>query len=180
MKKLISVLVFLTLLFLPTWPILINASEDHDHKDKHNDKHHSDHKDEHEDEHHDEDENHQHDEHEEASSDHKDGDHESSAAVGADKGILEKSNAGFKLSPEAYKTMDLKFLKFKTKPFQIPNEALVRIKNDVTVFRLKDGWFQRVAPQKLSLGDEILINGAGFVRTVEIFLDQGASHSHSH
>lgn len=119
---------------------------------------------------------------------------ESSSAVGPDKGITEKAEAGFKLSTEAVKTMQIKSIAYSGGNITLPLKALVQIKDEKTVFRIRDGWIKRVSVQILqkhsdSLNitsknfrdtDQIVTEGAGFLRISEIFSEEGASHGHSH
>lgn len=115
-----------------------------------------------------------------------------SAAAG--KGVIAKSEAGFKLSAEAIKTMGLITKNYAGSSMSIPKTALVTIKNEKSVFRVRDEWHHRVpieilrktsdgyliSSKDLQAKDLIVIGGTGFLRTAEIFAEEGASHSHSH
>lgn len=121
-------------------------------------------------------------------------DEESSTTVGPDKGITEKAEAGFKLSTEAIKTMEIKSVPYAGGNLNLPVKALVQIKDEKTVFRIRDGWIKRVSVQVLQKGtdsfsitsksfrdtDQIVTEGVGFLRISEIFSEEGASHGHSH
>lgn len=125
---------------------------------------------------------------------HEAGEHEeTSANVGLDKGILEKSESeGFKLSEEAVKTMDIKTMDVHSQQVEIPITALVRIKDEMYIFRLRGGWYKRIelkiiqkGTDKLTLnsnhlsnGDKVVTKGLGFLRTSEIYSEEGATHSH--
>ncbi len=125
---------------------------------------------------------------------HEEGEHEeASANVGPDKGIVEKSEKeGIKLSDEAIKTMGIKTIDVQSQQIEIPIAALVRIKDEKYVFRLRNGWFKRVEfkviqkgadkltlnSSDLSAGDKVAIEGLGFLRTSEIYSEEGATHSH--
>jgi hypothetical protein len=159
------------------WASFSLASDDHP-KNSHNHEEHNEGEDEHTKK--------GHDEHEE--------EEEISAVVGPDKGILQKGEAGFKLSPEAFSTMALKISDYSGGTFTLPSKAVVQIKNEKTVFRLRDGWLKRVAVEivqknndsliisstKFRNGDQIVTEGSGFLRIAEIFSEEGASHGHSH
>jgi len=118
---------------------------------------------------------------------------EASVNVGPDKGILEKSEAeGIKLSEEAVKTMGIKTIDVHSQQIEIPTTALVKIKDNKYIFRLRNGWFKRVEfkviqkgsdkltlnSNDLSTGDKIVTEGLGFLRTSEIYSEEGATHSH--
>lgn len=201
MKKIILILSISIISFLG-----MNAytSDDHDHAEEkqasaetkehqhsEGDEHQEggDHKDEHghEGEHSDE---HEHEEGEEGHDDHEEG----GGGVGPDKGITEKAEAGFKLSDEAFKTMGIQSKAFAGGTLSVPSDAVVAIKAERTVFRLRGGWYKRVKIEVLNKsgketrisssnfreGDQIVLSGAGFLRIAEIFAEEGASHSHAH
>ena len=121
-------------------------------------------------------------------------DDESSSVIGPDKGILEKSKEGFKLSPEAIKTFELKTEIIKAKTIEIIRPALLEIKNEKFIYRIRDGWIKKVSVMVLNknsqrvtvdisqfkVGDLIITNGVGFVRTAELVVEEGVSHGHSH
>ena len=190
-----------------TTPSFLYAQKDehgheHDTKDsgvKHSEEeNHADHEDEEShDEHgaeHGEDHDEHHDEKSNKSQAHDKEEDESSSAIGPDKGILEKSKEGFKLSPEAIKTFELKTEVIKTKTIEIIRHALLEIKNEKFIYRIRDGWIKKVSVsvlnkniQKVTVdisqfkdGDLIITNGVGFVRTAELVVEEGVSHGHSH
>lgn len=158
----------------------------HEHEDDH--KNESGHK---EDEHGHEDEHSDEGEHAHGDEGHEE---EGGGSVGPDKGITEKAEAGFKLSPESIKTIGIQTKAYSGGLLQLPLEAIVTMKTEKTVFRLRSGWYKRVKieilnknPQTTSIkstsfrdGDQIVITGTGFLRIAEIFAEEGASHSHSH
>lgn len=148
-------------------------------------------------------ENEKHEEH----ADHKEGDsaghahgeegngeheEEGGSNIGPEKGITEKAEAGFKLSPEAFRTMEIQTKEFSGGQMKIPLKAIVSIRDEKTIYRLRDGWFKRVKVQILQTnggsaeisshsfkdGDQIVVEGVGFVRVAEIYSEEGASHSH--
>lgn len=127
---------------------------------------------------------------------HEDEDHgsEVNSAVGPDKGIREKNENGFKISPEATMAFDFKVQSLTGKITEIPRAALVDIKNDQFVYRLREGWLKRLKmkiltknKQKLTIelsdykeGDQIVVSAVGFVRTAEMVAEEGVAHGHSH
>lgn len=170
-------------------PIAV-ANDEHAEKAK---EHHEHGKDEHEESEHKEADHHEHEKEEHG--DHAEagehGEHgEGAASVGPDKGILEKGPLGFRLSPEALKTIGP-----KTAPYSaaaIPCEAVVSVKDGKFVFRSRDGWFKKVPiavlsktngscsvrTEELKSGDQIVTSQSGFLRIAEVLLEEGASHSH--
>lgn len=175
-------------------------SDDHDHKESEphtNEEEHSDHAEtgEHS-EHSDHEDAGEHDDHDEdsESSVHDEDEEEGSSVVGPDKGILEKGKEGFKLAPEAMKTFELKIENIKSKITEIARPALVEIKNDKFIYRVREGWIKKVSVKVLRKsnskvtidisqfkdGDLIITTGVGFVRTAELVAEEGVSHGHSH
>ncbi|MCC7406051.1 MAG: hypothetical protein IT288_16780 [Bdellovibrionales bacterium] len=150
------------------------------------------------DEHEKEDEHSGADEHEEShehgkSDEH--GEHEESAQVGPDKGILEASESdGFKLSPEAEKNFELSRVKVSSESIELPKSAIVTAVAEINVFRYRNGFYKRVdfsevnrSQDKVRIrskdirpGDEIVIQGLGFLRIAEIAAFGGAPEGHSH
>jgi hypothetical protein len=189
MKKLILIL---SLFAATLWGSLAFTSDNH----KHNDENEASHKEHNEESNHEPKGGHKDEHgHEDGHSDeHGHDEEEAGGSVGPDKGITEKAEAGFKLSPEAIKTMGIQTKNFSGGAFLVPAEAIVAIKTEKTVFRLRGGWFKRVKieiasknPQGVTLkttsfrdGDQIVLVGTGFLRIAEIFAEEGASHSHAH
>lgn len=118
---------------------------------------------------------------------------EISANVGPDKGILEKSETeGIKLSKEAIDTMAIKTMDYANLSMSIPLSVIVKIKDEKYIYRLRNGWFKRIEIQviqkngntlivkstDLTSGDKIATEGLGFLRTSEVFSEEGAAHSH--
>lgn len=170
-----KILILVFLLFSLSFSV--QGSDDHDHHEEEADAVEHEHKDG--DEHADEDE-----EHEE----------EGGSAVGPEKGITEKSAQGFRLSPEAIKTFELKFQPLEKETLEVPVNGLVEIKNNQFAYRVRDGWIRKVAVKVLRKnsrsvvmqvsdikpGDQMIIGGTGFVRTAEMVAEEGVSHGHSH
>ncbi len=160
----------------------------HDHKDeKHDDEGQADHEGEHKDEH--EGEHGEADEH---------GTHEEEAPsnVGPQKGILEaNASKGIKLSPEALKNFEIRTLKLIVPgPWTLPSSAKLSAGEEVNIYRVRENYFKRIdfkllkktheqmsiASDELKVGDEIVINGVGFLRIAEIAAFGGAPSGHSH
>lgn len=119
---------------------------------------------------------------------------EGSSAVGPDKGILEKSENGFKLSPEAIQAFELKMQNASNNRLEFPRVTLVEIKDDKFVYRIRDSWIKKVSVKvikknkdtvilelsQFQKGDKIIVGGTGFVRVSELVAEEGVSHGHSH
>lgn len=119
-----------------------------------------------------------------------------SGNVGSDKGILEANEKrGFKLSPEAMKNFELKFMKLTGDgPWTLPKSVLVHSGEKVNLFRLRSGYFKRIDFQTLRKsgseltvdsddmreGDDIVLVGLGFLRIAELAAFGGVAHGHSH
>ena len=137
----------------------------------------------------------EHDDHE-AHGDGKEeeGHEEASSAVGPGKGITEKSKEGMKLSPQALKVMEIQTGPISGKSMEINQKALVEIKNEKAIYRVRNSWIKRVPVKVLKkYGDKVLIeisnfqsgdllvtSGVGFVRTAELVAEEGAASGHSH
>lgn len=123
--------------------------------------------------------------------------HEENANVGAGKGITEYNDeAGFKLSPEAEKNFSLKFLALDKKgPWSVPSSAVLYAGEEINIYRVRSGFFKRVdfvaiskkskgsqiiQSAELRAGDQIVIEGVGFLRAAEIVATGGAPEGHSH
>jgi len=121
---------------------------------------------------------------------------EESGNVGPNKGILEANErSGFKLSPEAIKNFELKFMKLSGDgPWTLPKSAVVHSGEEVNLFRFRSGSFKRidfktlrksgsdltVDSDDLREGDEIVLVGTGFLRVAELAAFGGVAHGHSH
>lgn len=121
--------------------------------------------------------------------------HEESSQVGPDKGILEASeNLGIRLSPEAEKNFEIARIKIATLPIQIPVKAVVSALNERNIYRYRNGFYKRIDfdtdkksngsllihSRSLKIGDEVVIQGLGFLRVSEIAAFGGAPEGHSH
>lgn len=121
---------------------------------------------------------------------------EAGGNVGPDKGILAASkNEGFKLSPEAFKNFDLRFVTVTMSSAAIlPPSALVFSGEEVNVYRLRNGFFKRIdfklqkksekeisiSSPDLANGDQVAVAGLGFLRIAELTAFGGAPEGHSH
>jgi len=137
-------------------------------------------------------------EHAEASNgEHKEegGEAEENNQVGPDKGILEASEKlGFKLSPEATKNFKLKFMTYSGGPVTLSMSSVLQSIEEKNVYRFRNGLIKRVdisihsrtrsqitfTSQELQSGDQIVIEGLGFLRMAELAAFGGASEGHGH
>lgn len=104
---------------------------------------------------------------------------------------------GLQLSEQALKTIGLKIISFNPRPeFTIPHKSLVHEREKTGIYRLRDGWLKFIpisesaasdhhSPQfiqsaQLQPGDQIVIEGAEFLRIAEldVFSGEGAGHHH--
>lgn len=125
------------------------------------------------------------------------GEHEeANSQVGPDKGILAASKElGIQLSPLVEKNFEIKRIKVgNEKIILIPVGALVRSGKEVNLFRLRENYYKRidfetikkqgaqveVRSSYLKSGDEIVVEGNGFLLTAEIAAFGGAPEGHSH
>ncbi len=87
----------------------------------------------------------------------------------------------FEVSAAAQKTFGIQTQTLKGRPpWTIPASARVQSREENGVFRRQGHGFQRVDIDDLSAGDEIVVSGAGFLRTAEIAATEGAPEGHSH
>ncbi len=141
--------------------------------------------------------NHDHAGSEEAHEGQHHGEHEEeNSQVGPDKGITAYNEEdGFMLSDEAKKNFEI-----RTVSVDAAGTVLLEEKNIVksgierNVFRLRNGNFKRIdfvlvgrgegkmriKSKDLKMGDEVVIEGLGFLRTSEIAATGGAPEGHSH
>lgn len=121
---------------------------------------------------------------------------EGGGSVGPDKGITEFSErSGFKLSPEALKNFDLKYIKLNGDgPWALPKSSIVHSGEETNLFRKRNGFFKRIDFQTiknsgnqitvdsddLREGDEVVVLGLGFLRIAELAATGGVAHGHSH
>lgn len=145
-----------------------------------------------------------HDDHEEdddseGHKDEHDHDHESEARFGLGKAIQEvKEGKGFKLSKEAFKTLELGFHELRSSgtngSFQIPEAALVTTKNITGVYRFREDFFKFIPvslrgnsdnlfnarTDELMAGDRIVVEGVGIITLTDVFSTDSSEYGHGH
>lgn len=101
---------------------------------------------------------------------------------------------GFKLNTSAMKTFEIKMIKFTHEKILVSKDAIFKGLSEVNLYRFRDGLFKRIDFKTLSqskndylisspdlkTGDQIVVNGIGFLRIAEIAASGGLSDSHSH
>lgn len=133
-------------------------------------------------------EHNEHEEHQEHDDEHG---HEENSQVGEGKGIVAASeDDGIKLSPEAEKNFEIQ----KVSGNIIPKSALVKVGEEINLYRYRDGFYKRVdfnvvkndgdkihiQSPDLKSTDQIVVQGMGYIRIVEIAAFGGAVTGHSH
>lgn len=121
--------------------------------------------------------------------------HEAGPQVGPDKGITAADeHEGIKLSPEAEKNFEITRVKASAGATELPRAAVVTAGIEVNLFRYRSGFYKRidfdfvqksgekvtVRSKELRSGDEIVVNGLGYLRIAEIAAFGGAPEGHSH
>ncbi len=168
----------------------VSEEKHNEHEEKSHDEHADHGEEEHANEDQHEDEHAGHDDHD----DHGE-EKESSSSVGPEKGITAKGENGFKLSTEAIKTMEIQLKSVGSSSLlSIDKNTLVLVKDEKSVFRMREGWIKRVpvkilnksngiysiTSEAIQTGDQIVVHGTGYLRIAEVFAAEGASHGHSH
>ena len=130
----------------------------------------------------------EHDEHEEHDDEHG---HEENSQVGAGKGIVAASeDDGIKLSPEAEKNFEIQ----KVSGSIVNKTAIVKVGEEINLYRYRDGFYKRIdfnvvkkdgdkihiKSADLKSTDQIVVQGMGYIRIVEIAAFGGAVTGHSH
>jgi multidrug efflux pump subunit AcrA (membrane-fusion protein) len=127
-----------------------------------------------------------------ASEDHNEG---GGARTGPAKAVLEaNAERGMRLSEKAHKRLGIKTVRLMgTAPLRVPTLALVASKEEVGVYRLRDGWYKHVEVEvsgkergsamirtgDLRPGDEVVVSGAPLLRVAELdVLGEEAGHDH--
>lgn len=121
---------------------------------------------------------------------------ESGSNVGPEKGILEASeDSGIRLSPQALKNFEIQTTRLSgAGPWTLPSTARLLTGEEANLYRLRNGFFKRidfnllkktpeqitVSSKALKAGDEVVINGIGFLRISELAAFGGAPEGHSH
>lgn len=147
----------------------------------------------HEQEHHHGEENHG-DEHEDETG----REEEISSNVGPGFAVIEaQHDRGFKLSEKAHKTLGLELRKIQgTSVLTVPAGSLVFFKDEVGVYRVRDGWIKliegetetrgataRFNPKEKSAfkpGDQIVTAGVPLLRVTELDAFSGSEAGHAH
>lgn len=108
---------------------------------------------------------------------------------------VEVKEEGFSLTPEAIKNFELRTTKLVgTSPWLIAQSAVLYAGEEVNVYRVRKNLYTRIDFKIISQqngnlkihsadlqeSDEVVINGVGFVRIVEIVSSGGMPHGHSH
>lgn len=135
-----------------------------------------------------------HDHHDE----HESHEHEEAQNTGPDKAVTKADpHLGLQLSEPAIKTIGLKTLPFNPSPsFAIPHASLVHERTQTGIYRLREGWFKFIpmpenpasdhrSPQSiqsadLKQGDQIVIEGASFLRIAELDVFSSEAEGHHH
>ncbi len=115
--------------------------------------------------------------------------------VGEGKGVVEANeNDGFKISPEATRNFDLKYIPVESSTVQVPKSAIFYGLQEKNIYRFRDGFYKRIdfktltktggtlsiQSPDLKLKDQIVTQGLGFLRVTEIGAFGGLESSHSH
>lgn len=193
----IKYLRFTLLILLITTSLTSKAHDDsHDHSENsHNEDNHSE-------DDHDKNTSHSHEQEDKAGTkqEHKhsvDEDHtenDNGSLIGPEKGILAKSGNGMKLAKEAMNSFQIKTISYSQKNPGIPLSALVEVRDHYFIYTLKEGWIKKIKVKVLKKtkdtvwlessqwkeGEQIIIQGTGFIRVSELITEEGLSHGHSH
>lgn len=179
MKKILII----SLLFIGLNTLYASDKHDHGAEEKHEheaeEKH--DHEEEGDHENHGEDEGHH--------------DHGGGKAIGKNKAIVEvDENKGFKLSPEAIGTLKLKLMSIEAAEFKITKESLVVSKNQIGLYRFRDGFFKLVKVKivkelnhkylvkidSFKFADQFVTKGIGLLRVSDVYSTDLSEYGHSH
>lgn len=127
-----------------------------------------------------------------ASEEHSEG---GGARTGANKAVLEAdAERGLKLSEKAVRRLGVQTARLAgTGPFRVSAKALVHTKEEVGIYRLREGWYKRVdievrgtehgsavvSAKDLKAGDLVVVAGAPLLRVAELdVLAEEADHAH--
>lgn len=126
---------------------------------------------------------------------HKEEAEEASPGVGPNKAITEADHEkGFKLSPEATKTLAIKSAPathLTSGGGIVPKSALAFFQGEVGVYRLRDGWYKLVevtlTPKTSSIktnefkaNDQIVVEGVPLLRIADLDASGGNEEGHGH
>lgn len=117
---------------------------------------------------------------------------EESSAVGPNRGITSIGHDGFTLAPEAAQSFTIKTVDYTGGSLTLPKASIVNVKEDVSIFRLRDNQYKRIPVRVLKKGDKetviesselkssdkVVTQGAAFLRIAEVAATGGISHSH--
>lgn len=84
----------------------------------------------------------------------------------------------FSLDPRALKNFSI-----KCAPVQkdtLPFSALVKSRHETSIYRCLNGSFQRTKLQDLKADESLVVQGANFLKTVELSLEEGPAEGHGH
>ena len=118
--------------------------------------------------------------------------------MGPNKGIVSfDEREGFVLSKEAFQNFKIEYATLQgTSPWSVPKATLVLTRDDVSVFRHRNGKLLRVdvkvtsknhtknhsdaqiASKDLIAGDQVVVKGAPFLRVAELDVTSGESGHH--
>lgn len=128
-----------------------------------------------------------------ASEEHEEG---GAARTGPAKAVLEATaERGMKLSDKALKRLGVQTVRLAgTGPYRISTKALVSSKEEVGVYRLRDGWYKHVdvevsgkergsaviQAKDLRPGDQVAVAGAALLRVAELDVLGGEEVDHDH
>lgn len=122
-------------------------------------------------------------------------DEHGSKAVGKGKAIeVVDEKKGFKLSPEAIKTLKLKLQNVDSNEFLIEKSTLVVSKDLKGLYRFRGGYFKfypvelkkeidgkyLVKVPGVEFGDQIVVKGTGLLRVADVYSTDTAEYGHSH
>ncbi|OUR95445.1 hypothetical protein A9Q84_16565 [Halobacteriovorax marinus] len=132
-----------------------------------------------------------HDEHE----GHDDHGHGGGKAIGVGKAIIEVDEVkGFKLSPEAIKSLSIKLSKLDKLELKIKKSTLVTSKNVKGIYLFRAGFFKLlhveiikelrndyiVKVSSILAGDQIVVGGVGLLRVTDVYSTDKSEYGHSH
>lgn len=115
--------------------------------------------------------------------------------VGPDKGVLEaREGLGFKLREGVEERFGIKSQRVSSgKPGNLPKEAIVYSKEDYQIFRKRNGFWKPITVKaarkgdvvsidtgELKAGDQVAIDGTGFLKIVELSVFGPAIEGHIH
>ncbi|MCB0327097.1 MAG: efflux RND transporter periplasmic adaptor subunit [Bdellovibrionales bacterium] len=190
MKNLLCAKVLLTLWLTLTFHVAMAENKKHNHNheqeqlkkkvEEGHERHADDHTMEHKDDHKGMD---NHDEHEEGN-----------RKVGEGKAVIEiHDDKGFRLSNEAYQALKIRYENISGSRFPIPKSALVRVKDEIGVYRFQESFFKLV-PVKihreekdryivnapLQAGDQVVTQGVELLRVADIYSQDTSEYGHGH